>query len=163
MSNAVSIRKFVENYENGVYDELNVNMIDSIWHDRQVTDRDIQHRTKPLAKKVMRFLKVAEDKVDMDKNYVFFRNVKPTHGDIYDTFTITEKDQKKVIFFICPKIGHEVAKGKAQLLAVPDDKHLELFGDTYGKTLDALRAINKAEAKERAKLEPEQVTEPEMA
>lgn len=155
MSTAISLRNFVDNYERGVYDMPDQNAVNSIWHDRQVTELDIQRRTRPLAKKVMRFLKVAQTEVDMDKNYIYFRNTKTDDGEAYDTFSITEKDSKKVLFFICPKIVHSAVKGKAQLLSVSDDRHYEIFGQTYGKALDELRSKIEKEEKEMVKTAPD--------
>lgn len=146
MSNSLSMRKFVENYENGLYDKPDQSAIQSIWQDWSVTERDLQHRTRPLAKKVMRFLKVAEDEIDLDKTSIHFRNINPVKGRPYDSFTITDTKSQKVLFFICPNIGYDAARGKAQLLSVPEDKHIEIFDETYGLALDTLKAMKKSNA-----------------
>lgn len=145
MATAINMRTFVDNYNKGVYDEPDQNTIKAIWHNRHTIEKDLQARTRPLAKKVMRFLKVALPEIDMDKMFVHFRKVTPPKGVDYDTFTITERQTSKVLYFIAPRLGHDVAKGKAHIIAMPDENHVEIMADTYGETLNTLKSVRKNE------------------
>jgi hypothetical protein len=51
-------------------------------------------------------------KIDIEKQYVWFKNNCPMYGTLYDDFRIADLETGDVIYTIVPKSGHTSEKGK---------------------------------------------------
>ena len=54
-------------------------------------------------------------KFDNDKTYVFFKNICPFNGTLYDDFRICDLETGSVVYCVVPKSGHVCDNGQAQV------------------------------------------------
>jgi hypothetical protein len=113
MSN-ITIREFIENYEDGIYDNPNITtMIDAGWYDWFCEDEELKPRLDAMFPKVKQIAQ--SSLIDMDTMYVFFKNNCPGIGDVYDDFRICEIETGDVVFTVIPASGHKRDFGLAEL------------------------------------------------
>jgi len=81
---------------------------DQCWNfwDWFCSDKSLERRAKLLMPKVKKFVK--EFNVDIDNNYVWFKNNCPVHGSLYDDFRISDIETSNVLYTVTPKTGHDV-------------------------------------------------------
>ena len=110
----MTVREFIHNYENGKYDNPDVDtMIEAGWHDWFCEDDELHIRLEAMFPKVKQI--AASSKIDIDTMFVFFKNNCPGRGDIYDDFRFCEMETGDVVFTITPATGHERNKGQAEV------------------------------------------------
>jgi hypothetical protein len=96
-------------FENGNADT----QVDAGWFDWFCKDSVLKGKTKKLYKKVLQILK--SSKIDVDSQYVIFKNNCPVYGNLYDDFRICDRETQDVIFTVTPSSGHTSEKGKASV------------------------------------------------
>lgn len=87
--------------------------IDAGWYDWFCRDTSLAAKTQKLGKKVLQLMK--SSKIDIEKNYVFFKNNCPMNGSLYDDFRICDMETGNVIYTITPSCGHNSNKGTAEV------------------------------------------------
>jgi len=91
----ISIRELLKRYDAGEYeDKQNITkMCEAGWHDWFCKDIQLGSRLKPLVgflKKIKNF-----PLIDIDNDYVYFKNNCPMHGPLYDSFGVCEMSDSK--------------------------------------------------------------------
>ena len=101
----ITIRKFNERFAKGDFDHPSVAVqCDAGWFDWFCRDASLVNKTKVLGKKVAQISN--SPKVNVDGQYVFFKNNCPLSGPIYDDFRICDLESGDVIYTIVPKNPH---------------------------------------------------------
>ena len=110
MSN-MNIATFAVRFLRGDFD-LNdrKTQIEAGWYDWFCRDTSLAAKTQNLGKKVLRVMK--SSKIDIEKNYVFFKNNCPMRGSLYDDFRICDMETGNVIYTVVPRCSHS---GKAEV------------------------------------------------
>lgn len=110
MSN-MNIATFAVRFLRGDFD-LNdrKTQIEAGWYDWFCRDTSLAAKTQNLGKKVLRVMK--SSKIDIEKNYVFFKNNCPMRGSLYDDFRICDMETGNVIYTVVPRCTHS---GKAEV------------------------------------------------
>lgn len=88
-------------------------------------DKALPDRAKKLQARVRNFVKKMEAKgrpVDLDQNYVFFKNNCPLGGRLYDSFSICNLEDGKVQYWVTPQSGHT---GKPELWIASEDREIQ--------------------------------------
>jgi hypothetical protein len=113
MSN-MNIATFAARFLRGDFD-LNTRktQIEAGWYDWFCRDTSLAAKTQNLGKKVLRLMK--SSKIDIEKNYVFFKNNCPMYGSLYDDIRICDLETGDVIYNIVPSCGHSATKGRAEV------------------------------------------------
>jgi hypothetical protein len=120
MSDEISLRKWLENYENGIYNAKDVHtQIDAGWWDWFCTDASLARRLRLIAPKVKKIAKSA--KINPDKVFIFFKNNCPMRGHVYDDFRICDLTTGDVIWTIVPRSECESIFGKAEVWGKEND------------------------------------------
>lgn len=110
----LSIRKFIEEFQNGTFNIKDIDVqISAGWHDWFCKDESLLNKTKQLGKKVIQIKD--SPKIDLDKQYVFFKNCCPVNGSLYDQIKICDNETREVVYCITPKSGHKVDNGKGEV------------------------------------------------
>lgn len=84
--------------------------IEAGWYDWFCRDTSLAAKTQTLGKKVLQLMK--SNKIDTEKNYVFFKNNCPMRGSLYDDFRICDMETGNVIYTVVPRCTHS---GKAEV------------------------------------------------
>lgn len=87
--------------------------IEAGWYDWFCRDTSLAAKTQKLGKKAIQLMK--SDKIDIQKNYVWFKNNCPCWGNLYDDLRIADIETGDVIYTIIPANGHKFTKGKAEV------------------------------------------------
>ncbi len=120
MSENVSLRVWLENYEKGLYNSEDVEtMCNAGWYDWFCSDFTLSSRLKNLYPKVKAISN--SSKVDIDKVYVFFKNNCPMNGKLYDDFRICDIETGDVIWTISPAVGYTKTFGRSEVWGVEND------------------------------------------
>jgi hypothetical protein len=86
-------------FENGLYDAPDRStQIKAGWYDWFCRDTSLAQKTKRMGNIVKQITKGG--KVDLEKNYVWFKNNCPLNGNLYDDFRIADMETRNVIFTI---------------------------------------------------------------
>jgi hypothetical protein len=110
MSN-MNIATFADRFIRGDFDINSPKIqIDAGWYDWFCRDTALAAKTQKLGKKVLQLMK--STKIDIEKNYVFFKNNCPMRGGLYDDFRVCDMETGDVIFTIVPRCTHS---GKAEV------------------------------------------------
>jgi hypothetical protein len=113
-----NIQDFIINFQTKQYADPNVQVqIAAGWFDWFCKETSLVNKTKVLAKKVIQLSK--SPKIDVKKNYVFFKNNCPCDGPLYDSFSICDMESGNVLYWITPKNGHS---GLAEVFGEGDFK-----------------------------------------
>jgi hypothetical protein len=115
MKKEQTIRRYLENYDKGLYKNPDFNtQCDAGWYDWFCEERELCNKTIKLTN----FLKqiVFSKKINIDTMYVFFKNNCPCDGNLYDDFRICdiEKDGE-VVYTITPASGFNNNKGMSEV------------------------------------------------
>lgn len=118
--NKISIREWVKNYNAGKYKNKDFHtQIEAGWYDWFCKDAALCNKTKRLAGKLKKL--IGSPKIDVDKNYVFFKNNCPMMGKLYDDFRICDMVTGDVIYTITPASGHDAEFGKSAVWGKEND------------------------------------------
>lgn len=113
MSN-MNIATFAVRFLNGDFVNPNCKtQIEAGWYDWFCRDTSLAAKTQKLGKKALQLMK--SEKIDIQKNYVWFKNNCPGHGHLYDDLRIADMETGDVIYTIIPANGHTFVKGKAEV------------------------------------------------
>ena len=130
MSDRVSIRKWIENYNKGCYSINDFKtQCEAGWYDWFCRDESLVNKTKKLSsiiKKIQR-----EDL--LDNYYVFFANRCPVLGPLYDCLKICDLETGDVIFSI--SIGDKRCKFNYTVYGRANDFEKALFETNSVKEL----------------------------
>lgn len=111
MSDNMNIATFAVRFLRGDFD-LNdrKTQIEAGWYDWFCRDASLEAKTRKLGQKVLQLMK--SSKIDVEKNYVFFKNNCPMSGGLYDDFRICDMETGNVIYTVVPRCTHS---GKAEV------------------------------------------------
>lgn len=124
------ISQFIENFKAGKYDSPSRSVqIEAGWYDWFCKDSSLKNKTQLLGKKVIQISK--SKKVDVDKNYVFFKNNCPVNGSLYDDFRICSMEEGEVIYTIVPRSGHKCYNNRAEVWGRENDFEEPLVTGTW--------------------------------
>ena len=105
------LAQWIKDYDSGMFDSEDVSVqSDAGWYDWFCKDSSLAGKTRRLSGSVKRIAK--SPKVDVENNYVFFKNNRPMSGPLYDDFIICDIETGDVIFTITPRSGHN---GKSEV------------------------------------------------
>lgn len=114
MSDNMSISEFAREFNAGAFKDGAVNIqIYAGWYDWFCRDTSLAAKTQKLGKKVLQLMK--SEKIDIQKNYVWFKNNCPCWGNLYDDLRIADMETGNVIYTIIPSNGHTANKGVAEV------------------------------------------------
>lgn len=100
-----SVRQFIDRYRKGMYKNPSVDVqIDAGWYDWFCKDEALARKTEILAKKLISIL--PSELINLDRQYVFFKNNCPVQGRLYDDFRICSIHSGDVIWTVTPKCSH---------------------------------------------------------
>lgn len=120
MSDTISIRQYIANFDAGMYDAFDSRtQCAAGWYDWFCRDTSLRNKTIKLTKKLKSILK--SSKINQDTMYVFFKNNCPFYGSLYDDFRICDIATGDVIFTIVPACGHDNSRGKAYVYGREND------------------------------------------
>ena len=129
-----SIRNFLKNFKEGQYESKNVKtQIDAGWYDWFCKDSSLYNKTKVLAEKLLSIL--PSYKIDIDKQFVFFKNNCPCVGSLYDDFRICDLKSGDVIWTITPK-GN---KGQSEVWGRENGFEKPIISGTWSEVLNFFR------------------------
>lgn len=118
--NNISLRKWLENYENGMYSTGDRNtMCDAGWYDWFCSDQTLLPRLQGMYPKVKAISK--SSKINPDTMYVFFKNNCPMDGKLYDDFRICDMKSGDVIWTISPSLGYTKSFGTSEVWGMEND------------------------------------------
>jgi hypothetical protein len=110
----LSVREFIQNYENGKYNNPDFNtMVSAGWYDWFCEDAELKPRLDAMFPKVKEL--ASSSKINMDTMYVFFKNNCPGIGEIYDDFRFCKIRNGDVVYTVIPASGHKRDKGLSEL------------------------------------------------
>lgn len=99
MSEQISLRAWIDKFKLGLYDENNrKTQINAGWYDWFCRDTSLANKTKKMGQ-VVKQIKDG-DKINLDKNYVWFKNNCPMRGPLYDDFRIADLETGDVLFTV---------------------------------------------------------------
>lgn len=99
-----SLRTFIKETENN---ELENTYMD-YWYDWFCKEESLKNKALVLGKKVKQISN--SSKINLDNQYVFFKNNCPIGGNLYDDFRICDLETGDVIYTITPSSGHTADK-----------------------------------------------------
>ena len=107
----ICIRDYLNNYDGGMYDSDDRSVqCQAGWYDWFCKDSSLKNKTVTLTRKLRQL--ILSDKVDIYKNYVFFKN--NCGYTLYDDFRICDMATGDVLYTITPKdtVGNATVCGK---------------------------------------------------
>ena len=111
MSNNMNIATFAVRFSQGEFIFSDVQtQIKAGWYDWFCRDTSLAAKTRTLGKKVLQLMK--SEKVDVENNYVFFKNNCPMSGPLYDDLRNCDTEIGDVIYKIIHRCSHT---GKAEV------------------------------------------------
>lgn len=100
MEKGISIREWVKRFNNKEWDQPDCStQCEAGWYDWFCKDSSLLNKTRRMG----RIIKQIKDggKVNLDSDYVFFKNNCPCVGPLYDSFKICDSKSNNVILCIC--------------------------------------------------------------
>jgi hypothetical protein len=114
MSDNMPIHQFIKEFDIGNFEDNTVNtQISAGWYDWFCRDTSLLGKTRVLGRKVKQLMK--SNKINVDTQYVWFKNNCPMFGHLYDDFRIADMETGDVIYTVIPSCGHTSSKGQAQV------------------------------------------------
>lgn len=99
MDNEITIQEFVKRFNNGEFDSHDRRtQCNAGWYDWWCKDNALARKTKTLGKKVEAI--ADSPRFDKTKTYVFFKNICPCVGPLYDQFSICDIETGDVLFCV---------------------------------------------------------------
>jgi hypothetical protein len=99
MKKQLNIREWSINFIMGIYDDPSRDtQIRAGWYDWFCKETSLRNKTRKMGKIVAKIK--GEGKVDIDKNYVWFKNNCPLNGPLYDDFRFADMEDGEVQFTI---------------------------------------------------------------
>jgi hypothetical protein len=114
MSKNMPIRQFINEFNSGKFENPSVAaQIEAGWYDWFCRDTSLVNKTRVLAKKLKQI--AGSTKINIDTQYVFFKNNCPMVGGLYDDFRIVDLETGDVVYTVTPSSGFTSKKGKAEV------------------------------------------------
>ena len=131
MNDRITIREFLKNYKNGLYNDNDVKtQIEAGWHDWFCRDEKLRDKTIRLTKRLISIIKT--NRFSIDRTFVFFKNNQPLHGRCYDTFSICDIQGEGTLYCIVPKDGHTGERqGRAEVWGKANKFECPLVAGTW--------------------------------
>jgi len=99
MRNEISLRTWIERFNNGDFDAKDVTtQIEAGWYDWFCKDSSLANKTKRMGNIIKQFKDGG--KIDLDLHYVWFKNNCPLGGPLYDDFRIANIDTNETIYVV---------------------------------------------------------------
>lgn len=98
----ISIREWVDNFCGDAFEDPSIKtQIKAGWYDWFCKDSSLVKKTEKLGSIVAKIVILApHKKIDIDKNYVWFKNNCPLNGPLYDDFRFADLETGEVQFTI---------------------------------------------------------------
>lgn len=114
MENRQNILDYIKNYEAGKYNSpLREVQCEAGWYDWFCKEASLYTKTKKLTNKLKKIM--WSKKINLEKNYVFFKNNCPCLGSLYDDFRICDLETDDVLYTVIPSSGVSSNKGNAEV------------------------------------------------
>ena len=99
MGREISIREWVERFNDGKYDSRDVQtQIEADWNDWFCRDSSLANKTKRMGN-IIKQIKPG-GKIDLESSYVWFKNNRPLDGPLYDDFRIVDINSNSTLFVV---------------------------------------------------------------
>lgn len=99
MRNEISIREWVERFNDGKYESSDVQtQIEAGWYDWFCKDRSLVNKTKRMGN-IIKQIKPG-GKIDLESSYVWFKNNCPLDGPLYDDYRIADINSDSTLLVI---------------------------------------------------------------
>lgn len=120
MEKVLTLRQFEQRMLNNQFDSSRASQCVAGWYDWFCKDSSLAGKTNRLGRKALQVARAAG--IDLDKNYVWFKNNCPVYGSLYDSFSIafTDPAHNDTRIWITPACGHNGANKGKPLLCVYD-------------------------------------------
>jgi hypothetical protein len=110
----MTIREFMREYEGGAFcDKSFETACKAGWNDWFCPVSSLKRRLDKLYPKIKEI--VQSEKINIDTMSVFFHNIYPGEGSLFDEFKICDMKYGGVLYVIVPRSGHKTDKGRAEL------------------------------------------------
>ena len=114
----ITLKQFIENWDNGVYSNNIQSMISAGWFDWFCEDKSLYNRLK----KIIGMIKAVNNSpaINSDEVQIFFKNNCPITGSLYDSFWITDIETGNVKYWVTGRIGYDNSNNEARIFKSPD-------------------------------------------
>lgn len=120
MNNKITLREWIVKFDNHEFDLPFIDIqCNAGWYDWFCDDKSLVGKTMRLGKKVKQI--AMSNKINLDNNYVWFKNNCPVAGNLYDDFRIADIATGDVLYTIVPSSGRDDEKGKALVWGKEND------------------------------------------
>ena len=97
--NRISIREWIQCFQEGQFDKPDrATQIRAGWYDWFCKDSALRNKTYKMGNIIVR--NGGKGKIDLDRNYVFFKNNCPLNGPLYDDFRFCDMETGNVQFTV---------------------------------------------------------------
>ena len=126
----MSIREFQRRFKNGDFKDSDFSVqCEAGWYDWFCSDKSLASRLVKLGNAVLKL--EHKGKVDLDKQYVFFKNNCPMDGGLYDDFRICDIETGDVRYTISYRYPHRKNKFPWELYAICEGLNEEGHWNEY--------------------------------
>jgi hypothetical protein len=134
-----SIKDFLTNFDKGYYASFETRVqTEAGWYDWFCKDKSLMMKTDRLTRKLKTIIN--SPKINVNTQYVFFKNNCPANGPLYDDFRICDLETNEVIYTVTPKSGHT---GKAEVYGRENEFQTPLAQGTWKDIVEYFNAIEK--------------------
>ena len=129
-SKETTLRQWLKRFDNHEFELPFVKVqIEAGWYDWFCKDTSLVNKTKNLGTK---FKSISNSsKINLDSQYIFFKNNCPCVGSLYDDFRICDIKSGDVIYTIVPSSGYDSNKGTAEVYGKENDFKEPLVSGTW--------------------------------
>lgn len=133
----VSIKTWIENFDKGEYNSpaRHIQCLAG-WYDWFCRDSSLAGKTQKLGTKLKQIAK--SKKIDIEKQYVWFKNNCPLAGPLFDDFRIVDQESGNTVYTIIPRSGFT---GKAEVYGRENDFQEPIVSGTWR---DVVKFFNEA-------------------
>lgn len=132
MRNAISLRTWIERFNNGDFEAKDVaTQIEAGWYDWFCKDSSLANKTNRMGN----IIKLFKDggKIDLNQHYVWFKNNWPLNGPLYDDFRIAEIETNVTVFIV--QIKNFIEDARYTVYGSINDFEKPLFSTNFIKAL----------------------------
>jgi hypothetical protein len=114
MTKSINLRQQFQAFEQGIILDSNGGQSRCFnFYDWFCKETSLEAKSKKLYRQAINFCK--EFDIDLDTNYVFFKNNCPLDGSLYDSFSICNVETGDVQYWVCASSGFNYKKGQAEI------------------------------------------------
>lgn len=118
-----------EEIKKSIYESIKEGYTEELWYDWFCKDDELENRGNLLLSKMKEI--VFSKKIDINKNYMFFKNCSPFRGSLYDELKICDIETRDVLYSIVPRSGFIVDNGEAQVWGKENDFSEPIIAGTW--------------------------------